>query len=207
MRRQPQPAHQSRNEKLCVPPLQGQACSQFLMPSPQNVVTDPDRIATASWSELRVCASDKSAAEQHIRADSEHFEDRPLSAMPSGPRESAPIGSGPKRYSKVRSLRAMFSKDQPTLTLQDLTARRNRFRQEVLGAIGDTVDVGNMLVWARSARPLVMKVESRPASLGVRCDVATQVSPRHRLITTYPASLCHVALRAERSPSAMNSRR
>ena len=114
---------------------------------------------------------------------------------------------GPWRYSKARSLRAIRSKDQPTLTRQDLTARRNRFRHGIRGAIGATVDFGNVPLWARSARPLVMKVDSRPASLGVRCDVATHVSPRHRLITTYPASLCQVALRAERSLSVMNSRR
>jgi hypothetical protein len=94
------------------------------------------------------------------------------------------LGRGPWRYSKVRSLRAILSKDQPTLTLQDVTARRNRFRQGILGVIGVTGDVGTMLVWASSARPLVMKFESRLASLRVRCDVATQVSPRHRLITT-----------------------
>lgn len=113
----------------------------------------------------------------------------------------------PWRYSNVRSLRAICSKDQPTLTLQDLTPRRNRFRHGIRGAMGATVDFGNAPVCARSAKPLVMKVDSRPASLGVRCDVATHVSPRHRLITTYPASLCQVALRADRSPSVMNSRR
>lgn len=112
----------------------------------------------------------------------------------------------PERYSKARSLCAIRSRDQPTLTRQDRTARRNRSGHVICAAIGATVGM-EVPDWARSARPPVMKAARRPASLGVRCDVATQLFPRHKLITTYPESLCQVARNAERSPSVMNSRR
>jgi hypothetical protein len=119
----------------------------------------------------------------------------------------ADVLAAPRRYSTERSLRATCSRDHPTLTLHDLNACRKRLRQLSRGAIGVTVVVENSPVWARSARPPVMNDASRPASFGVRCDVATQASPRHKLITTYPASLCHVARSSDRSPLVMNSRR
>lgn len=92
-------------------------------------------------------------------------------------------------------------------TLHARSASRDRIRQLVGCEIRVTAAGESIPVWARSARPPVMKVARRPASLGVRCDVATQVSPRHKLMTTYPMSLCQVARSSDRSPLVMNSRR
>jgi hypothetical protein len=125
------------------------------------------------------------------------------SAQPVG---DASVTSLVRGASYLRRL-AIDSKDHATLRRHSFTELRIRVETATFGSRGATGCVTSSPSVARSARPPVMNVARRPASFGVRCDVATQVSPCQRLITTKPESLCHVARSAERSPSVMNSRR